>query len=278
LPDLAETAKAAGADSLAKQITNEYLERYLYKKKIDSLTAKEMYFLGVNTTNSHQKGFTWFRDPVKSALIDKRMQPSLGPGFSRRVTDYIILKEEALNRLPKDVNAQVKDKDWKTISKAIEKKYDRTTAERVMFKAKENLFFQRKDWDSFTRITFKKLAQFGMDTSMNGRAALNNILFNVVFKNVNDRSLLGEAAEWMLKIVQMDLADSGADFMLANNIDTYANLLYKSGETEKAIEWQKRAVQEEERFAKQSNVTPRKEFAENLQKMQRGESTWTDNK
>ncbi len=57
----------------------------------------------------------------------------------------------------------------------------------------------------------------------------------------------------------------------ANYIDTYANILYKSGKKKLAIQWQEKA------FAMASNADDDyliKSLGDNLQKMKNNEPTW----
>ena len=59
-------------------------------------------------------------------------------------------------------------------------------------------------------------------------------------------------------------------------IDTYANLLYKVGETPAALKWQELAVTKGRELA--INKSDFKIIEENLEKMKKGEPTWPEDR
>jgi thioredoxin-related protein len=278
LPELSQVAKAAGADELAKQIVNEYFNNYLYKKEPGALTVKEIYFLASNLQNSKEKGFTWFRNPKSAGILNKIVLKDFGPNYSEKVSDAIIFREEVVPRIPKDADGVMKESDWAAMRENIKKKYDSKTADRLVLNTQQYWFYTKKQWTAFSKTIFRKMEKFGMDTTLLGRAYTNNSLFEI-FMNVSDPSILTEAAKWQEKIVKMDQADSRVSgYASANSIDTYANLLYRAGETKKAIEWQQKAVKLDEEFAQQNKAEPRDVFRKTLEKMQSGQPTWTNDK
>ncbi len=83
-----------------------------------------------------------------------------------------------------------------------------------------------------------------------------------VFEHSNDSYELGKALEWSRKSLMID-PNSAAQ------IDTYANILYKLGRTQEAIEWEKKAVTQ----------NPHEQvFKDTLEKMQKGLATWPETK
>jgi tetratricopeptide (TPR) repeat protein len=82
-----------------------------------------------------------------------------------------------------------------------------------------------------------------------------------IFENCNDQKCILEAIKWSQKS------------LVGNNdpmfIDTYANLLHKSGDTKEAIVWQKKAI---EIMKEQGEDT--ESYEETLGKMEKGEKTW----
>ena len=88
---------------------------------------------------------------------------------------------------------------------------------------------------------------------------LNSIVWTI-FEISTNNALLQQAAGWCKTILDEE-----------NNalyIDTYANLLYKSGQKEEAIVWEQKAVDKAG-----DSIQGLKE---NLDKMKNGEKTWQD--
>ena len=87
-----------------------------------------------------------------------------------------------------------------------------------------------------------------------------------VFENVSDPDLLKKATVWAGYAVEVSKSKDG------NIMDTYANLLYRTGNKEKAI-------QTETEAAKVVPEQDKKEyFGKVVEKMKKGEPTWKENK
>lgn len=82
----------------------------------------------------------------------------------------------------------------------------------------------------------------------------------LVFQHSKDSVILNIALSWSKRAVQMSNMLDPAD------CDTYANLLYKLGHSEEAINWEKKAV---------SMAPGAKDITENYRKMCSGIPTWT---
>jgi thiol-disulfide isomerase/thioredoxin len=94
--------------------------------------------------------------------------------------------------------------------------------------------------------------------------ALNNIAWTL-FENVLDKKALQDALLWSKRSRELSPDNSGY-------LDTYANLLYKLGRKEEAIESEKEALGYDAKANKQPNAT----MVEVLRKMIAGEKTWTE--
>jgi hypothetical protein len=76
----------------------------------------------------------------------------------------------------------------------------------------------------------------------------------------------------MRKIVDADAADTALSGLLrANNLDTYASLLYKAGRKKEAINWEEKAIKQEEQDAWKNKREIRPEFRKTLVQMQNNE-------
>lgn len=80
-----------------------------------------------------------------------------------------------------------------------------------------------------------------------------------MFENSTDRDCLMAALSWSKKSIMEELNSA--------YLDTYANLLYKIGEREKAIQWQQKAIE-------LASEDDRPIYQNTLEKMNTGVKTW----
>lgn len=82
---------------------------------------------------------------------------------------------------------------------------------------------------------------------------------NKVFENTNDTTLLNQALAWMQQVVTMEKNSV--------TMSTYANLLYKLGKRQEALDWMYKAL----------NISPASDeamYQGMMDKMKKGEKTW----
>lgn len=165
------------------------------------------------------------------------------------------------------------DPNWNKLEKTLSKKYPQINASRLILGAKIRYYSIKKSWEKFADAYLTSLEKYDKIQEMTDHTKMswtvNNILYNSIFKNVNNKKLLLRAAKQSKKIIDNPSSiKPGADKeeYSSNNIDTYANLLYKGGKTKKAIEWQQKALA----YTKGLN----KEFKMNLENMKKGIPTW----
>jgi len=187
--------------------------------------------------------------------------------FINKEINSVIYKDEAF-RLPVS-----DDPNWKKLQRNIRRKYGEVDAGKMINGSKIRYYKIKNDWSKFSDAYLTNLEKYDKVEKMTSYKQLswsvNNTLYNQIFKNVNDKKLLIRAAIQSRKIINNPNSikpGEPVDRYSANNIDTYANLLYKAGNAKTAIEWQKKAVE----FTNREE----KEFMSNLEKMQKGEKTW----
>ncbi|WP_431293378.1 hypothetical protein [Pedobacter sp. P26] len=179
----------------------------------------------------------------------------------------VIYKDKAFKQPVSD------DPDWKKIRRNISKKYRNANAGMIINASRIKYYKIKNEWDKFSDAYLTSLEKYDPVEKMTNYRQLswsvNNTLYSLIFKNVNDKKLLLRAAIQSKKIIENPnsiRAGEPADQYSANNIDTYSNLLYKAGKSKKAIEWQTKAVE--------YTNGEEKEFKSNLEKMKKGEKTW----
>ncbi|PWV55551.1 thioredoxin fold domain-containing protein [Chitinophaga sp. S165] len=269
-----EQAKKTNDLEIAKQLHKDY-KMYLEKSDDKNWYTKDNIIFISSITNSHSKFFKLFYPDGKR--VDEIMSH---PGYAAKIVDQIIykeiLKEYGIEDKPGGVlwNGKITDSveaDWKYIYKTIKKQYNKYYAERNLITAKKNWYLQHKNFPKAARFYFLKLEKYGIDTVQmfpgSNIDLMEHLVINTyaweIFKWLDDRELLKAAIKWMREVVKRDYAGLYTD--------TYANLLYKVGENEKAILWQQKALE----LAVKNNYKPDiEEIGERLYMMKQGKRTW----
>ncbi len=121
----------------------------------------------------------------------------------------------------------------------------------------------KKQWEIWGKYSLDRYDRYFIHLSHNDRWFMNNVLFDI-FNKCNEPGTLKRAAEWSRKTITM--YEPGKED--PNVTDTYANLLYKAGEKQRAIAIETHALN----LAADPDV--KKDISSNLTKMQAGLPTW----
>ncbi|SDF00981.1 tetratricopeptide repeat protein [Chitinophaga filiformis] len=174
----------------------------------------------------------------------------------------ITLNQDSINQIRTVVTKELiapalEDKnttpDWNKIERNAKKKYGLIGEEKI-YGARMIYHYEKKDWENFG----KYYALYYKTAYSRSEYHINNLSWPI-FEHITDRSILNVAINTMkYSIEHFDQTNYQA-------YDTYANLLYKTGNKQKAIEWQEKAVKA---------LPDHKEIANNLEKMKKNEPTW----
>jgi thioredoxin-related protein len=245
---------------------------YLQTQGKDKLYTKEnIEFIASTLTRSNQPPFNMFY-PDGSA-VDNVMNKK---GFARKVVDQVILKEKANPFLSAAEGKP--EPDWSILHNAIAKDYKGDYADRLVLETKLRWYQFYGNISKLTPTLNEKMEKYGSDTTSKGEDfKLNNMAF-IMFKEINDVAELKRIINWMAGVVRR--GEKATDYYIEYwplYLDTYANLLYKVGETQEAIKWQELAVtKSKELKIGQGDID---DIQGNLEKMKKGEPTWpTDSK
>jgi thioredoxin-related protein len=254
MPYLAKSAKLFGEKEIAIAISQDYLQNYIYKLSDEKLYSKEnIEFMGSAIQSSKEKAFNIFY--YQSERVDRLVERK---GYSQSVINYIITKEQIDPFLWKDNQPSKEDPNWTGIFDNIKLKYNNNYAECNILNAQLRWYNYRKDWDNMIKCYMRKNEIYGIDTMGLGKAFLNNMIWDVIFKHSNDSMALSKGLEWEGIIMKSTPKDVSV-------VDTYSNLLYKLGRTKEALMWEEKALA----------LAPfDKEIQDNYAKMKRGEKTW----
>lgn len=239
LHSLALIAADAYDMNIANKAANAYVTAQpdLYKKDV-------LEFIGRFTQSSQDKGFE-----IMMTHADK-VDAVLGEGRSDRMIRDIIFKEEIY---PVIFTTGASQKVWDSLQEALTIKYPSRANEVIMYS--KVVFYQGSgDWNNFAPAVVAYMKLYGHKENDN---QLNQFAWTV-FQNCSDMTCVAEALEW-----------SRRSFSKNQNpafLDTYANILYKMGRKDEAIEWEKKAMDIAE--------GDKKIFEDTIEKMKKGEKTW----
>ncbi|MBO9573157.1 MAG: hypothetical protein J7497_13280, partial [Chitinophagaceae bacterium] len=124
---------------------------------------------------------------------------------------------------------------------------------------------QKENFLAYYTVYLEKLDTYGFDKLGVGNTSYPSVNANCwfLFLRIEDKALLNRAANWMEKLIAIHPDPAW--------IDTYANLLYKSGDKERAISWEEKALAIVIEKQWQSDID---QFSQTLSKMRRNETTW----
>jgi thioredoxin-related protein len=191
-------------------------------------------------------------DPGFSILIKnlEKVNTILGKDMAELIITSIIANENISPLLQKKATP-----DWGKIQKDITTRFG-LLGEEITMQSQVLYSANRQDWEAIEDIILPWFEKYGSK-----RLWINDYLLNemawAAFSQTENLKVLRAVLIMSEKSIQKDPA--------ANKIDTYANLLYKIGRKQEAIEWEHKAVE----LSKNEKV-----FVETLNKMQKGQPTW----
>jgi hypothetical protein len=215
----------------------------------DLFTKDNLEFIDKFTSKSKDKGFDlMFNNTAKVDAV-------LGKGKAEEKIMNIIIQEDVYPVILKR-NATTAP-DFTALASTLTNKYP-AYAEELTGKSKVIYYQYKGDWNNFQSEVVAYMKKYGEKAGAN---ELNSYAWTI-FENCKDMTCVSEALEWSKR--------SFKDKQNPMFIDTYANILHKLGKTKEAIEWEEKAV------ALVDNATEKKTYQDTLDKMKKGEKTWTD--
>lgn len=230
---------------------SRYASAYLSTQK-DFFTADNIKFISDFTKSVKDKGFEiMMANPEK---IDAAKQP----GYTANTLRSIILNEEVFPFIfSREKDPEIaRVPEWIKIEKDLEKKYP-GFGEQTVLQAKV-IYLQRKgDLKEFTSTVSLLLEKY--PNSLQPQM-LNGFAWRI-FEQCEDLDCVKQALAWSKRSIEKE-----HDPMF---IDTYSNLLHKTGNTKEAIKWQEKAI-----ALLKAEGDDTEDFEETLAKMKKGEKTW----
>lgn len=217
---------------------------YLSQQK-DLYTPVNLQFIGKFTQSSKDVGFDMFLHHAD------KVNKVLGAGKAEDKVMEIVAKEEVYPQLmKKDQSAP----DWAGLEKSLTAKYP-AIAEELILKTKVQYYSYIKDANNAVTNIVAYMKKYGHKADPQ---ALNEYAWTI-FEKCNDMQCIEQALEWSKR--------SFKDAEIPAFMDTYANLLYKSGKKTDAIAWEEKAMNK-------AASEERKNYETTLEKMKKGEKYW----
>lgn len=224
--------------SLARIVSSTYFNGLKAPMSIENLR-----YISKFTTSTGDPGFAFVIQNLKP--IDS----VFGDNFSENLVMQILYKEKI------EPVIKAGSPDWTELEKRLGSQYGELAKERLVT-ARLVYAMEKGQWDDYGRL-YKLHFEKTLPVNRNS-LHINNMSW-ILFENINDTEILNFAAKVMsFSIDKYDGSDPYA-------FDTYANILYKLGHKNDAVNWEKKAVEISE-----SKV----EFTTTLEKMLNNEKTW----
>jgi thioredoxin-related protein len=243
LPYLIETAIKLNDTANLRSFNQKYSTYLLGLSSNELYTKEKISVIAKYYIKSSESRFFYLFFP-NGTRIDSAMN---NPGYSKRVIDEIIQQEEVLPVIKLDPHLgqegliKPADPDWKRLFNIIKKKYNTEFAYRNMWQAKIVWYRFYKDWNNWAKYFIKRFEKFGIDTlSWEHIPVLNDAAWTIFLKINNERKLK-KAIKWTEGILR-ELPQYNSPYYEAMVGDTYANLLYKVGRTQQAVQYEKKVV------------------------------------
>jgi hypothetical protein len=202
----------------ARTILNEYLTT-----QKDIYTKENLMLIRRFTNSSEDTGFAiMMRNPEKVDTI-------LGKGTAEEIISNIIYREEVSPILfPNHVLTQIMP-NWKALQRQVAIKYPTRAAERAAY-AQVVYFREKTEWNSFVPAVNNYMNLYSDKATVE---QMNQFAW-IIFENCNDVHYIEKALQWS----KQSFAENNAQAF----IDTYANLLFKAGKKQEAINWESKAL------------------------------------
>ena len=244
LYNLAIASLHAYDDKTGPQVVNDYLAT-----QKDIYNPKTLNLLQSFTQSSQDKGFTiMLQHPDKVNAV-------LGKGVAENQVNRIIFYEEVVPVLFNKYAPIAGEPNWNKLKDSIQVKYP-SKADEVLAYSKVLFYLNRQQWNDFGTAIVAFMKSYGDNVS---QSDLNEYAWTV-FQNCSDETCLKNALEWSKRSFEKEQNPA--------YMDTYANILYRLGRKDEAIEWEQKAL------SLVNTEDEKKGFQQTIDKMKSGQKTW----
>jgi thioredoxin-related protein len=281
-PVIIKLAHSAGEADQEKIIALDYIDHYLSGLEDEKLRAKDnidfvLRFQSVAPADPALGS----SGRIFQALLAYAGTAPMVAGIQKSAREFVesVITDEAIGSkvyvgTGKERRSLSDNPDWKAMTQAIESKYGAFYAERLISREKGQWFRKIKsDYNTAVRYYLDWMDQPGVVVTSgpeNQASYFNGFLWDILFEHCTDPADL-ERGILLGRRICSDNPDE------SEYADTLANLLYKAGRTQEAIECEAAAVKQDVAQAVKANRKPHPDIQENLEKMRMGKPTWEAN-
>ncbi|WP_164108149.1 MULTISPECIES: thioredoxin family protein [Sphingobacterium] len=244
---LAKAAQSAYDEAMSSKAITAFIESVGVE---GALTSDNIDLLLQGATSSKSASYGIIKDNMKK--VDALLEETQKPGSSNDILSSILVYELVM---PKIGKAETPSVDFVALQKEIEQVHPYVDMTSSLARAKAQYYGRVKNWpafkdavDEFVKVGSKRLSP----------QDLNSFAWTI-FENCDDAACITSALAWSKKSLE---AGENAAYL-----DTYANLLYKSGDKANAIKWQEKALVA-------ASESEKENYQAILNKMKAGEPTW----
>lgn len=271
IPNLITMSKQLGDTINYHPLLKDYYAYLQSLEKNKLYTKDNITFIASTISKQSQYPFRMFYPDGKE--VDNIMRKE---GYAKKVVDEVIIKEK-VNPFLNAVTGKA-EPDWNVLYNTIAKDYQGDYADFAVMQAKMNWYYHQGNMLKFAIILNDKMEKYGSDTTIMGEDFRLNTRAFILFEKINNIAELKRITGWMAGVVRRGEKATGDHTQYwPYYMDTYANLLYKVGETPSAIKWQELALTKGRELGIDKGYI--KTIEGNLDDMKKGKPTWpTDTK
>jgi thioredoxin-related protein len=225
------------------------------------LTRLNLEFIAALTKNTTSKNFPIFYH--NSRRIDSVMKQK---GYAGQIISNAI-QTSLFNPVFETAKATLRTPAFDSLKQVITQRYNAGYADMVMVNSRLQWYsYLARDkkmaqyWPDYITARIAQVQRFRYDTTATLATTMNGICWDI-FQHGSDKMQLDTVAGWMKNLAGLN-ANSP---VLYAYLDTYANLLYKAGNVQEALAWEKKAA---------ALAPKNKDIQGDYQKMQAGLPTW----
>lgn len=169
------------------------------------------------------------------------------------------------------------DPDWQKISAEVQRllpPYDNTID--LLF-IEIGYYKSKNDWSNYDQVLGELLRhKKGLDDHHINPRQINAMIWDDVFNRSSNVQLLKACADYLRWEIDLRTSREAGIQMPGYVIDTYANLLYKTGENQLGLAWEKMAIEVTLKQKGHDWESDLHDITIAMEKMERGEKTWTE--
>jgi thiol-disulfide isomerase/thioredoxin len=244
LENLAKETRANGNEQLADSVFKDWFLRVKWY-----FTDERLKMIAQITKSPSDPGFKIF---LKN---EERVNKIVGKDFAESIVSNIIIQNDS--DIIKLFSDSTKIPNWTKIGLDIDDKFGKKYSRYIVTWIKIPYYKRKENWNLYGKVLANYVREYGDELSF---PDLNNYAWEIFEYCVDSVNL------------KIGLAAAGHALLLSGTtpptiLDTYANLLYKLGNTTEGIA-------KEENALKLADSSQKKSFQETLGKMKTGQKTW----